>query len=123
MARNERGLRQAIGMVAELREKFWTDVLVPGAGEDCNVALESAGRVADFFELAELMCHDALDRAESCGAHFREEFQSEDGEAKRNDDEYSYVSVWEFTGAGNQPKLHKEALTFEYVQPSTRSYK
>jgi succinate dehydrogenase / fumarate reductase flavoprotein subunit len=123
MARSESGLRQAIGMVAELREKFWDDVLVPGAGEDCNVALESAGRVADFFELAELMCHDALDRAESCGAHFREEFQTEEGEAKRNDDGYSYVSVWEFTGVGNRPKLHKESLTFEYVKPSTRSYK
>jgi succinate dehydrogenase / fumarate reductase flavoprotein subunit len=123
MARNEQGLKQAIGEVAELREQFWADVFVPGQSEDCNVALESAGRVADFFELGELMCRDALDRDESCGAHFREEHQTADGEAKRNDADYSYVSVWEFTGVGNEPKLHKEPLTFENVKPATRSYK
>jgi succinate dehydrogenase / fumarate reductase flavoprotein subunit len=123
MARNAKGLQQAIGMVGELREQFWSDLRVPGSGEDCNVALETAGRVADFFELAELMCRDALDRDESCGAHFREEHQTDDGEAKRNDDGYSHASVWEFTGVGNQPNLYKEPLRFEYVKPATRSYK
>jgi len=123
MTRNEKGLRKAIGMVVELREQFWSDVRVPGRGEDCNVALETAGRVADFFELAELMCRDALQRDESCGAHFREEHQTEDGEAKRNDADFSNASVWEFTGVGNEPKLHTESLRFEYVKPATRSYK
>jgi succinate dehydrogenase / fumarate reductase flavoprotein subunit len=123
MARNAKGLTQAIGRVAELREQFWSDLRVPGRSEDCNVALETAGRVADFFELAELMCRDALERDESCGAHFREEHQTEDGEAKRDDAGYSHVAVWEFTGVGDDPNLYKEPLNFEYVKPATRSYK
>jgi succinate dehydrogenase / fumarate reductase flavoprotein subunit len=88
-----------------------------------NQSLEKAGRVADFFELAELMCRDALDRNESCGGHFREEFQTPEGEAQRNDDAFSYVAAWEYAGAGGEPILHKEPLSFEYVHPSQRSYK
>jgi succinate dehydrogenase / fumarate reductase flavoprotein subunit len=123
MARNETGLRAAIGKIRALREEYWRDVRIPGTGEELNQALEKAGRVADFFELAELMCIDALDRAESCGGHFREEYQTPEGEALRRDDLYTYVSAWEFTGAGNEPRLHKESLEFEFVHPSQRSYK
>jgi len=123
MARNAGGLRRAIGAVAELREQFWNDVRIPGQGEDLNVTLEAAGRVADFLELGELMCRDALERDESCGAHFREEHQTDDGEAKRDDARFSHAAVWEFTGAGNSPRLHKEPLHFEYVKPAQRSYK
>ena len=96
---------------------------VPGSGAELNQSLEKAGRVADFFELAELMCLDALERNESCGGHFREEYQTPEGEAARVDDKYSYVAAWEFKGAGIRPSVHKEALTFEYVHPSQRSYK
>ena len=96
---------------------------VLGRGEELNQALEKAGRVADFFELAELICRDALDRNESCGGHFREEYQTPDGEAARDDEACSYVAAWEFRGAGQAPELHKEPLTFEYVHPSQRSYK
>ncbi|MEA2625265.1 MAG: succinate dehydrogenase / fumarate reductase, flavoprotein subunit [Candidatus Binatota bacterium] len=123
MARNEGGLRDAIGKIRALREEYWRDVRIPGSGEELNQALEKAGRIADFFELAELMCIDALERAESCGGHFREEYQTPEGEALRRDDLYTYVSAWEFTGAGNEPRLHKEPLTFEFVHPSQRSYK
>ncbi len=123
MSRNAQGLERALGEIRELREQFWTDVTVTGGSDDLNQSLEKAGRVADFFELAELMCLDALDRNESCGAHFREEFQTPDGEAQRNDAEFSYVSAWEFQGDNQPPALHKEPLHFEYVHPSQRSYK
>jgi len=96
---------------------------VTGVGEELNQTLERAGRVADYFELAELMCRDALGREESCGGHFREEYQTPEGEALRNDQDFSYVAAWEFTGDGNQPKVHKEPLTFEHVLPAQRSYK
>jgi succinate dehydrogenase / fumarate reductase flavoprotein subunit len=98
-------------------------VRVLGGGEEINQSLEKAGRVADFFELAELMCLDALDRNESCGGHFREEYQTPDGEAQRQDNQCSYVAAWEYEGDDQPPKLHKELLTFEYVHPSQRSYK
>jgi succinate dehydrogenase / fumarate reductase flavoprotein subunit len=123
MARTAEGLRQALARIPELRERYWKDVRVLGQGEDFNQSLEKAGRVADFLELAELMCRDALERNESCGGHFREEYQTPEGEALRNDAEYSYVAAWEFRGAGNAPALHKEPLQFEYVLPAQRSYK
>jgi succinate dehydrogenase / fumarate reductase flavoprotein subunit len=123
MARNAQGLKVALSKIPELREQFWRDVRVSGAGEELNQSLEKAGRVADFFELAELMCLDALERNESCGGHFREEYQTPDGEALRDDEHYCYVAAWEFQGVGQRPVLHKEPLTFEYVHPSQRSYK
>jgi succinate dehydrogenase / fumarate reductase flavoprotein subunit len=123
MSRNAEGLRTAIGKVRELREEFWTNVNVPGSGEDLNQQLENAGRVADFMELGELMCIDALDRNESCGGHFREEFQTEDGEALRDDVHYQYAAAWEYTGPDSPPVLNKEPLEFEYVHPAQRSYK
>jgi succinate dehydrogenase / fumarate reductase flavoprotein subunit len=120
MERTEEGLLKAIGLIRSLREEFWTRVKVPGTGEQLNQNLEKAGRVADFFELAELMCIDALHRRESCGGHFRTESQTPDGEALRHDDEFAYVAAWAY---GDRPTLHKEPLDFEYVHPSTRSYK
>ena len=99
------------------------NVSVTGANEQLNMTLERAGRVADFLEFGELMCHDALDRDESCGAHFREEHQTEEGEAVRNDEEYCYVSAWEYKGVGEKPELHKESLEFEFVDLAVRSYK
>ncbi|MCP9950154.1 fumarate reductase/succinate dehydrogenase flavoprotein subunit [Actinomadura madurae] len=123
MERTEEGLRKALGLIPELREEFWTRVKVTGRGEELNQQLEKAGRVADFFELAELMVIDALHRTESCGGHFRAESQDEDGEAKRDDDNFAYVAAWEWAGEGVQPVLHKEALNFEYVKPTQRSYK
>jgi succinate dehydrogenase / fumarate reductase flavoprotein subunit len=123
MERTEEGLTKAIGLIRGLREEFWTRVKVPGTGEQLNQNLEKAGRVADFFELGELMCIDALHRGESAGGHFRAESQTPDGEALRHDDEFSYVAAWEFAGTGEAPTLHKEQLDFEYVHPSTRSYK
>jgi succinate dehydrogenase / fumarate reductase flavoprotein subunit len=123
MARGRQRLEQAIERIPELRERFWKDVNVPGSGEDINQSLEKAGRVADFMELAELMCRDALNREESCGGHFREEHQTPEGEAKRNDEEFAYVAAWEFTGVGSAPTLHKEPLSFENVPLSQRSYK
>ncbi|GAA2644217.1 fumarate reductase/succinate dehydrogenase flavoprotein subunit [Dactylosporangium fulvum] len=123
MERTEEGLTKALSLIRALREEFWTRVKVPGTGEQLNQNLERAGRVADFFELAELMCIDALHRAESCGGHFRAESQTPDGEALRHDDAFSYVAAWEFTGTGEPPVLHKEALDFEYVHPTQRSYK
>jgi succinate dehydrogenase / fumarate reductase flavoprotein subunit len=123
MARTAQGLEYAIDKIAELRDEFWQNVTVPGLAEDYNQSLERAGRVADYFELAELMCIDARHRNESCGGHFREEYQTPDGEALRNDADYSYVAAWEFRGTGNPPELHKEPLEFEYVHPSQRSYK
>jgi succinate dehydrogenase / fumarate reductase flavoprotein subunit len=123
MARNEAGLKRALQRIPELREEFWTNVNVLGGGEELNQALENAGRVADFLEFGELMCMDALNRNESCGGHFREEFQTPDGEALRNDEEYSYAAAWEFAGPDKAPILNKEPLTFDYVHPSQRSYK
>ncbi|MFD8071441.1 fumarate reductase/succinate dehydrogenase flavoprotein subunit [Streptomyces sp. NPDC059718] len=122
MARTEAGLRKALERIPALREEFWRRVKVPGSGEELNQSLEKANRVADFLELAELMCLDALHRAESCGGHFREESQTPDGEALRDDENFSYAAAWEFTGSGEDPVLHKEALDFEYVHPTQRSY-
>ncbi|WP_033437536.1 fumarate reductase/succinate dehydrogenase flavoprotein subunit [Saccharothrix sp. NRRL B-16314] len=122
MERDEAGLRKALERIPELRAEFWQRVKVPGTGERLNQELEKAGRVADFFELAELMCIDALHRAESCGGHFRTESQTPDGEALRDDANYAYVAAWEYTGVGQPPVLHKEELAFEHVTPSTRSY-
>jgi succinate dehydrogenase / fumarate reductase flavoprotein subunit len=123
MSRNAGGLEFAIGKIRELRDEYWQNLNVIGSADELNQSLEKAGRVADFFELAELMCIDALDRNESCGGHFREEYQTADGEAQRNDEAYSYVAAWEYAGSGGDPILHKEPLTFEYVHPSQRSYK
>jgi succinate dehydrogenase / fumarate reductase, flavoprotein subunit len=122
MERTEEGLRKALELIPALKEEFWQRVKVPGSGVDLNQELEKAGRVADFFELAELMVIDALHRTESCGGHFRAESQDADGEAARDDVNFSYVGAWEW-GDGGLPILHKEALDFEYVHPSTRSYK
>ena len=123
MARNAAGLREALEAIPRLRDEFWRDVNVPGSDAQINQALEKAGRVADFFELAELMCRDALHREESCGGHFREEYQTPDGEAQRDDARFAYVAAWEHTGSGSEPKLHREPLAFEYVQLAQRSYK
>ena len=123
MSRNADGLRTAIGKVRALREEFWQNLNVPGSEGDLNQQLEGAGRVADFFELGELMCLDALERNESCGGHFREEFQTEDGEALRDDEHYQYVAAWEYAGPDVAPVLNKEPLEFEYVHPAQRSYK
>ncbi|MFJ5602066.1 fumarate reductase/succinate dehydrogenase flavoprotein subunit [Micromonospora parva] len=123
MERSEAGLRKAIGEIRSLREAFWQRVKVSGTGEELNQSLEKAGRVADFFELAELMCIDALHREESCGGHFRAEHQTPDGEAQRDDDRFAYVAAWEFTADGEPSVLHKEDLKFEYVHPTQRSYK
>jgi succinate dehydrogenase / fumarate reductase, flavoprotein subunit len=123
MARNAKGLKEALAQIPAIREEFWDNVSVPGSGEDLNRALEQAGRVADYLEFGELMCHDALNRDESCGAHFREEHQYPDGEARRNDDAYSYVAAWEFKGVSQAPALHKEPLVFEEAHPTVRSYK
>jgi succinate dehydrogenase / fumarate reductase flavoprotein subunit len=123
MARNEKGLKEAIGKVRALKKEFWENVNVLGGGEELNQSLEKAGRVADFIELGELMCIDALDRKESCGGHFREEYQTPEGEAQRDDENYAYAAAWEYAGEGKAPILNKEPLTFEYVKPSQRSYK
>ena len=123
MGRTAEGLRKALMLIPELREEFWQNVRVLGGGMETNQELEKAGRLADFFELGELMCIDALDRNESCGGHFREEYQTEDGEAKRNDEEYTFVSAWQFGREGHAPVLHKEMLEFDYVKLATRSYK
>jgi succinate dehydrogenase / fumarate reductase, flavoprotein subunit len=123
MSRTAGSLKQALGKIPEMRDQFWSDVSIPGSGEELNQSLEKAGRVADFFELAELICIDALHRNESCGGHFREEYQTEEGEAARNDERYSYVAAWQFCGPGLTPILHKEPLIFEYVHPAQRSYK
>jgi succinate dehydrogenase / fumarate reductase flavoprotein subunit len=122
MARNRTGLEKALSEIPALREEFWKDVRVLGDGP-MNQSLEKAGRVADFFELGELMVRDALHREESCGGHFREESQTEEGEALRNDEEFSYVAGWEWGGEGGTPTLHKEPLAFENVHLTQRSYK
>jgi succinate dehydrogenase / fumarate reductase, flavoprotein subunit len=123
MARNATGLRKALKLIPELRAEFWRDVNVPGSDTELNQALEKAGRVADFLELGELMCLDALHREESCGGHFRDEYQTPDGEALRNDDLFAYVAAWEYAGPGRIEQLHREPLTFEYVPLAQRSYK
>ena len=123
MERTDEGLRKAIGRIRELKAEFWSDVNVLGSADELNQALERAGRVADFFELGELMCIDALVRRESCGGHFRAESQTEDGEALRNDEEFAYVAAWEFGGDNGKPILHREPLVYEYVEMKQRSYK
>ena len=123
MSRNEAGLKKALGLIQELRSEFWENVLVPGIDKDYNKSLEKAGRQADSLEFAELMILDALDRTESCGGHFREESQTEEGEALRDDENFSHVSIWEYEGYGKRPKFHKEPLDFENVELSQRSYK
>ena len=123
MSRNEPGLEEAIGRIICLRDEFWHGLKVTGTGTELNQQLENAGRVADFFELAELMCRDALHRNESCGGHFREEYQTSDGEALRDDDHFSYVAAWEYQGPDKLPVLNKEPLEFRYVHPTQRSYK
>jgi succinate dehydrogenase / fumarate reductase flavoprotein subunit len=123
MARSEAGLRSNLSRIPVLREEFWNNVNIIGTGEELNQSLEKAGRVADFLELAELICFDALQRAESCGGHFRVESQTPEGEAKRDDENFSYASAWEWKGDGRRWDLHKEPLVFEYVHPAQRSYK
>jgi len=123
MERSEEGLRKALTRIRELKDEFWSDVRVLGANEELNQALERAGRVADFFELGELMCIDALVRRESCGGHFRVESQTSDGEALRDDDNFAYASAWEFAGENHRPILHKEPLVYDYVELKQRSYK
>jgi succinate dehydrogenase / fumarate reductase flavoprotein subunit len=123
MSRSEKGLFKALELIPALRTEFWENVNVPGSSADLNQSLEKAGRLADFLEFAELACHDALNRNESCGAHFREEYQSADGEAMRDDENYSHVAAWEFKGDDKKPEMHRERLEFEYLKPSVRSYK
>jgi len=123
MSRDDAGLKKALGLIQDLRAEFWENLLVPGTDKDYNKSLEKAGRQADSLEFAELMILDALDRAESCGGHFREESQTEEGEAQRDDENFSHVSVWEYEGYGKRPKFHKEPLDFENVELSQRSYK
>jgi len=123
MSRSEKSLNTALQLIPELRAEFWENVKIPGIGQDLNQELEKAGRIADFLEFGELMARDALHRNESCGGHFREEHQMPDGEAKRDDDNFSYVAAWEFRGNDEKPELHKDPLLFENVHPSVRSYK
>lgn len=123
MSRNEAGLKEALKLIPQIRQDFWKNVKVLGENEEFNQSLEKAGRVADFLEFGELMCLDALERKESCGSHFRSEFQTQEGEAKRDDQNFCYVSAWEFQGAGKAPALHKESLNFEYIPLAQRSYK
>jgi succinate dehydrogenase / fumarate reductase flavoprotein subunit len=123
MARSAAGLQEALRRIPDLREEFWRNVNVPGSDAELNQALEKAGRVADFLELGQLICLDALHRRESCGGHFREEFQTEDGEALRDDEQFAYAAAWEYTGDLGSPRLHREPLGFEYVHLAQRSYK
>jgi succinate dehydrogenase / fumarate reductase flavoprotein subunit len=123
MARNAAGLTEALQKIPEIKERFWKQVRVVGTGEDVNLELEKAGRLADYFELAELLCADALHREESCGGHFREEHHTPEGEAKRDDERFSYVAAWAWKGDGEKPELHKEPLEFKEVKPAQRSYK
>ena len=123
MARDKAGLEEAIARIPKLREQFWTNVKVLGAGENINQSLEKAGRVADFLEFGELTCRDALDRNESCGGHFRTEYQTPDGEALRDDENYAFVSAWKYEGEGKEPTRIKEPLVYEQVKLATRSYK
>jgi succinate dehydrogenase / fumarate reductase flavoprotein subunit len=123
MARNEPGLCHALEAIPKLRDEFWNDVSVPGSPDNLNQSLEYAGRVADYLEFAELLTHDALHRRESCGGHFREESQTPEGEALRDDQHFMYVAAWEFNGVGKPPTLHTEPLEFQEVHPTQRSYK
>jgi succinate dehydrogenase / fumarate reductase flavoprotein subunit len=123
MSRDEQGLTRALALIQELRAEFWENLLVPGLDKDYNKSLEKAGRLEDSLEFAEIMIHDALNRTESCGGHFREESQTEEGEAKRDDENFSHVSTWEYAGRDQKPKLHIEPLVFENVELSQRSYK
>jgi succinate dehydrogenase / fumarate reductase flavoprotein subunit len=123
MSRNENDLKTAITEIKKLREEYWKDINVAGSGENMNKNLEFAGRLADYMELGELMAIDALNRPESCGGHFREESQTEEGEAKRDDENYAFVAAWEFKGVDNEPVMHKEELTFVDVPLTQRSYK
>ncbi len=122
MARSEQGLKEAISEIQQLKKEFWSDVKIPGSIDEMNPELDKANRVADFIELGELMCLDALQRNESCGGHFREEYQTPDGEAERRDDEYMYVSAWELKG-DHQWELHKEELKYDLIKPAQRNYK
>ncbi|GAH58363.1 unnamed protein product, partial [marine sediment metagenome] len=123
MARNKEDLNKSIEDFRQMREDFWKNIRIPGDKNDLNPELEKAGRVADFIEIGELMARDALNREESCGGHFREEFQSEEGEALRNDGDYMYVAVWEYKGKDKAPVLHKEPLKYEDIKVQTRNYK
>jgi succinate dehydrogenase / fumarate reductase flavoprotein subunit len=123
MSRNDAGLKHALTEIPRLRDEFWQNLSVPGDPNNLNKNLEYAGRVADYLEFAETLALDALHRTESCGGHFREESQTPDGEARRDDEHFSYVGAWEFRGVGVQPELHKEPLHFEFVKPTQRSYK
>jgi succinate dehydrogenase / fumarate reductase flavoprotein subunit len=123
MARTKEGHTQALKEIPALREEFWANVNVPGSAENMNQALERAGRVADFIELGELLCRDALTREESCGGHFREEYQHPDGECKRDDEKFAHVAAWEYQGEGREPLRNAEALNYEFVKMSVRSYK
>jgi succinate dehydrogenase / fumarate reductase flavoprotein subunit len=123
MTRSEQSLNKALAEIPAIRDEFWHDVNVTGSGQELNQALEEAGRVADFLEFAELLAYDALDRDESCGAHFRIEHQEADGEARRDDENYMFVSAWEYQGADRRPERHKEPLVYETIKPTTRSYK
>ena len=123
MGRNKAGLESNLKRIPELRAEFWQNLTIPGSGAEMNRELEKAGRVADFLELGELMCRDALHREESAGGHFREEHQTPDGEAARDDENFAYAAAWEWKGEGKAQELHKEPLTFDYVHPAQRSYK
>jgi succinate dehydrogenase / fumarate reductase flavoprotein subunit len=123
MSRNDEGLKKAIKLIQDLRAEFWENLLLPGTDKDYNKSLEKAGRQADSLKFAELMIQDAMERTESCGGHFREESQTEEGEAQRDDENFEHVSVWEYDGYENLPKFHKEPLVFENVELSQRSYK
>jgi succinate dehydrogenase / fumarate reductase flavoprotein subunit len=123
MSRNREGLEKAKKEIRELRELFWSEVKIPGERDDLNPELQKAFRLADFLELGELMAIDALHRKESCGGHFREEYQSEEGEALRNDSEFSYVAAWEFRGLDHEPELNKESLQFEFIELKQRDYR
>jgi succinate dehydrogenase / fumarate reductase flavoprotein subunit len=123
MARNAEGLEIAVGKIRELREEYWKNLKIAGAPGEFNQNLEQAGRVADYMELGELMCMDALQRNESCGGHFREEYQTPDGEARRVDEQFQHAAVWEYQGPNQIPTRHREELQFEYVKPTQRSYK
>jgi succinate dehydrogenase / fumarate reductase flavoprotein subunit len=123
MVRSEEGLKKALVLIKDLRDEFWKDLKITGQFTELNQELEKAGRVADFFELGELLVTDALNRNESCGAHFREEYQTPDGEALRNDEKYAFVAAWEYAGEDKPHILHKEELKFENVEMKVRSYK
>jgi len=123
MSRNKSGLVSVLHDMQQLHHEFWTDVRIPGGIEEMNPELEKASKVADFIEAGELMARDALQREESCGGHFREEFQTEDGEASRNDLDFMFVGAWEYKGEGKEPLMHKEPLIYENINIQTRNYK